>query len=61
MKTPSATMSCEAEAKATNTAINAMVVMAVPGEYIAIHAMPPISASCVISSQPRRRPRKGGA
>src|SRR5206468_6718665 len=56
----STTMSCDAEAKATKSASQAIAVRFERGDRNAIPAIPAASASCVKSSHPRRRPRKGG-
>jgi hypothetical protein len=53
-------MSCEAEAKATKSASQAIAARSVRGDRNAIPAIPEASASCVTSSHPRRLPRKGG-
>ncbi len=53
-------MSCDAEAKATKSASQAIAVRFERGDRNAIPAIPAASASCVKSSHPRRRPRKGG-
>src|SRR5256885_10116629 len=53
-------MSCEAEAKATKSASQAIAARSERGDRNAIPVIPEASASCVTSSHPRRRPRKGG-
>ncbi len=53
------TTSCDAEMKATATAINANACVAPVGEMPAISTSAAASSNCVSTSQPRRRPSHG--